>query len=102
VTSPDIAVPTDEVRRHAGRIDELADGVREAGSAAAQASMSDDAYGVICSFLPKFWINGLEDSATRGIGAGTELLTGSADGLRTVANNLDRSDANASTRLGGN
>ncbi len=101
MSSPDIKVDTNEVRQHARRIDAHADGVMEAHSAAKQVSMDDNAYGVICSFLPKYWINDLENSASQGIGAGTELLTGSAQALRVLADNLDEADRAAAEKIKG-
>ena len=41
-----------ELRSHAGHVDGLADRLGEALYAARQVSMADDAYGVICQFLP--------------------------------------------------
>ncbi|MFN2495621.1 MAG: type VII secretion target, partial [Pseudonocardiaceae bacterium] len=58
----------------------FADRLDQAVDAARQVSMPDDAYGVICQFLPPV-LNPLEEH-------GVAALQGSAEGIQTTAANI--------------
>lgn len=72
-------VTTGQLRTHAGKVDSHAQKLGQAVDAANQA-MPDDAYGVICQFLPPLF-NELEQAAG-------EALKASQVGLEAVSTNL--------------
>ncbi len=72
-------VTTGEFRTHAGNVDGHAQKLGQAVDAANQA-MPDDAYGVICQFLPPLF-NELEQAAG-------EALKASQGGLEAISKNL--------------
>ncbi len=72
-------VTAGDLRAHAGKVDGHAQKLGQAVDAANQA-MPDDAYGVICQFLPPLF-NDLEQAAG-------EALKASQGGLEMVSKNL--------------
>lgn len=73
-------VLTEALRGHATALQGFADRLNQAVDAARQVSMPDDAYGVICQFLPPV-LNPLEEH-------GVAALQGSAEGMDTTAANV--------------
>ena len=82
---PSFKVFAEDLTNHAGHLDELCDRMDTAIEAARVASMSDEAYGVLCSFLPPI-VNPLEEE---GIGS----LKSAREGLGRTAHNVRRSAA---------
>ena len=78
-------VVSEELSAHAAKLDDLAGRVATAVSAAEVVSMSDQAYGLLCSFLPPI-VNPLED-------AGVTALRAAGEGLTTTAGNVRSSAA---------
>lgn len=78
-------VAAEELRAHASHLDGLTDRLHTALSAAQTVSMSNHAYGLLCSFLPPV-IDPMEQK-------GIEALRSAGDGVRTTADNL-RTTAN--------
>ncbi|MCT2587695.1 ESX-1 secretion-associated protein [Actinophytocola gossypii] len=85
-------VLADELRTHAGKVDGLAGRMGTARDAANQV-MPDDAYGIICQFLPPV-INPLEQQAADALTAGQDGFTGVAESLRESADDYERRDEN--------
>ncbi|WP_184451016.1 type VII secretion target, partial [Actinoalloteichus hoggarensis] len=86
-------VPEDLVA-HASHLDALTDRLNTAISAAETVSMSDDAYGLICQFLPPI-INPMEEEGITALNAAVEGITTSAENVRATADQyLDTDDAN--------
>jgi len=79
-----------ELRTHAGKVDGLAGRMGVARDAANQV-MPDDAYGIICQFLPPV-INPLEQQAAEALTAGQDGFTGIAENLRESADDYERRD----------
>ncbi|MPZ83816.1 MAG: ESX-1 secretion-associated protein [Actinophytocola sp.] len=83
-------VTAGELRSHAGKVDGLADRMGVARDAANQV-MPDDAYGLICQFLPPV-INPLEQQAADALTAGQDGFTGIAENLRESADDYESRD----------
>lgn len=79
-----------ELRGHAVKVDGLAERMGVAVNAADQV-MPDDAYGIICQFLPPV-INPLEQDGHDALTAGRDGFTGIAENLRESADDYDRRD----------
>lgn len=79
-----------ELRTHAGKVDGLAGRMGVARDAADQV-MPDDAYGIICQFLPPV-INPLEQQAADALTAGQDGFTGIAESLRESADDYENRD----------
>jgi Excreted virulence factor EspC, type VII ESX diderm len=88
-----------ELRSHAGHVDGLADRLGEALYAARQVSMADDAYGVICQFLPSA-INQLEQQANEALSAGQKGVSEIATNIRHTADEYERRDDDAAVMFG--
>ena len=80
---PSFKVFAEDLTTHAGHLDELCDRIDTAIQAARVASMSDEAYGVLCSFLPPI-VNPLEEE---GVGS----LRSAGEGLEHIAHNVRQS-----------
>ncbi len=99
MTQPDISLSTAEVRAHAGMVDEAAVMCQEAVGGAEYVDLHDEAYGEWCSriFLPI--IQPVQDWAVREIRSGADATAHLADLLRTLAHNVDVTDAGAAARI---
>lgn len=88
-------VVVDDLRTHASHLDGLRDRLSTAVSAANTVSMSDDAYGLLCSFLPPI-VNPMEQEGIDSLNAATEAVGTTAGNVRLAADYYDDSDqANA-------
>lgn len=84
-------VSPQDLTTHAAHLDGLADRLDTALSAAQQASMSDQAYGLLCSFLPPT-VNPTEQEGLRAIRAAGEGVRLTADNVRTTARQYEDDD----------
>jgi hypothetical protein len=83
-------VTAGELRAHAGKVDGLAERMGVAVDAANQV-MPDDAYGIICQFLPPV-LNPLEQDGHDALTAGQDGFGGIAENLRETADDYERRD----------
>ncbi len=97
----DIKLSTEEVRRHAGMVDEAAAMLQEATGGAEYIDLHDEVYGVLCSplFLPL--IEPFQDLSVQEIRNGTDATSHLAELLRTMADNVDITDSEAACRING-
>lgn len=91
-------LPT-ELRSHARKVDGLAERLGQALHAARQVSMSDDAYGIICQFLPPV-LNGLEQEAYDALAAGENGTTEIATNIRHTADEYEARDDDEAVMFG--
>jgi uncharacterized protein YukE len=91
-------VTAGELRAHATKVDGHAQQLGQAVDAANQV-MPDNAYGIICQFLPPL-INETEQAAHEALTASQEGLEETATGLRDTADNYERQDSDGATRFG--
>jgi len=84
-------VVPDELRSHASHLDGLLDRLSTAVSAANTVSMADDAYGLLCSFLPPI-INPMEEKGIEALQAAVEGVGTTAENVRTTATQYQESD----------
>jgi hypothetical protein len=96
----DYQVLPGELRGHAKKLDDLADRLGTALDAARQVSMSDDAYGKICQFLPPL-INGLEDQAYDALAAAQNGTSETATKIRYTADEYGRREDDNAVMFGG-
>jgi hypothetical protein len=88
-------VVVDDLRAHASHLDGLMDRLSTAVSAANTVSMSDDAYGLLCSFLPPI-VNPMEQEGIDSLNAASEAVGTTAGNVRLAADHYEDSDqANA-------
>lgn len=92
-------VVADDLRTHAGKVDGHAQAIAQAVDAANQA-MPDDAYGLICQFLPAV-LNELEDEAGDALKASHGGLEAIAENLRATAESYETQDADGAMRFSG-
>ncbi|ATE54576.1 type VII secretion target [Actinosynnema pretiosum] len=85
-------VAPEELRAHGSHLDGLVDRLRTAVDAARIASMSDDSYGLLCSFLPAV-VDPVERSAADALDAAVEGVTTTADNVRTTARDYDEQES---------
>ena len=84
-------VVSEELTKHAAHLDELVDRLGTAISAAETVSMSDEAYGLLCSFLPPK-INPVEEEGMNALRAASEGVRATADNVRTTARSYEQTD----------
>ncbi|AOS64449.1 type VII secretion target [Actinoalloteichus hymeniacidonis] len=84
-------VVTEDLVAHASHLEALTDRLNTAISAAETVSMSDDAYGLICQFLPPT-INPMEEEGIAALQAAVEGVTTSAENVRATADQYDETD----------
>jgi hypothetical protein len=88
-------VQAEDLTAHASHLEGLTDRLDTAISAAQAVSMSDEAYGLLCSFLPPI-VNPMEEEGMNALKAAKEGITVTADNVRSTAKDyLDTDDANA-------
>lgn len=97
----DIKLSTEEVRRHAGMVDEAAAMLQEATAGAEYVDLHDEVYGMLCSPLILPLLNVVQDLATTEIRNGTDATTHIAGQLRIMAENVDITDSEAARRING-
>ncbi|MGW1681917.1 type VII secretion target [Saccharopolyspora sp. NPDC002376] len=83
-------VVAEDLTAHASHLEGLTDRVDTAISAA-QEAMSDEAYGVLCSFLPPI-INPMEEEGMEALKAAKEGITTTADNVRQTAKDYQETD----------
>jgi hypothetical protein len=93
-------VVVDDLRAHASHLDGFADRLSTALSAATTVSMSDDAYGLLCSFLPPI-VNPMEQEGMDTLNAAHEAVSTTAGNVRTAATSYEDSDAARAQSLEG-
>ncbi|MEU6129463.1 type VII secretion target [Saccharopolyspora sp. NPDC047091] len=84
-------VVSEDLTAHAAHLDSLTDRVDTAISAAEQVGMSDEAYGLLCSFLPPI-INPTGQEGLAALQAAREGLETTAQNVRTTAEEYDTND----------
>ncbi|MEU8425091.1 type VII secretion target [Micromonospora sp. NPDC048835] len=80
------------VMRHAATVDDAADQMETARSAAAYVQMGAEAYGQICGFLPRL-IDPVADRAVTALGESASALRETATNLRAAAATTEATDA---------
>ncbi|WP_410657538.1 type VII secretion target [Amycolatopsis sp. lyj-112] len=91
----DFQVVPGEISTHAQHVDGIADRLGTALAAAKTAAMSDEAYGLICAFVPPF-INPAEEKTVDSITAAIDAVRATAANLRTAEQSYTEQDtANA-------
>jgi hypothetical protein len=77
-------VVSDDLRAHASHLDGFADRIGTAISAANTGGMSEEAYGLLCSFLPPI-INPVQQDGVAALQAASEAVTTTSGNVRTAA-----------------
>ncbi|MEV4754646.1 type VII secretion target [Micromonospora sp. NPDC049559] len=95
-----VRMPFDDVRKHAGSVDHASSGADLARSAAAQVQLGNEAYGLLCQFVPAL-IDAVANSAVNAFSASAAALTETAGKLRTAAGGHEATDHGAGTRVSG-
>ncbi|KAA9165622.1 ESX-1 secretion-associated protein [Amycolatopsis acidicola] len=90
-------VVPDELRTHASHLDGLVDRLNTAVDAAKTVTMDNEAYGLICSFLPPIINATCQQDATDALNAAVEGMTTTADNVRTAASGYDEQDKAAAS-----
>jgi uncharacterized protein YukE len=84
-------VTAEELTAHASHLDGLTDRIQTAISAAEQVSMADEAYGLLCSFLPPI-VNPMEEEGLNALKAAQEGVGVTADNVRETAKQYQETD----------
>ncbi len=93
-------VVVEALDKHARNLDDRAAAVSEALAAATSVSVSEDAYGIICQFLPPC-INPVEDEGINALKAAVECLQEDAQDIRSTAAAYRNTDESQATGFGG-
>ncbi|MEU4220754.1 type VII secretion target [Actinoplanes sp. NPDC026623] len=97
-----IDLPTDEVRRHAGDVDETGRMLDEARAAASHIRASSNAYGhLVGPLFTNLYLNPHGDEAIAAYRKAVDGMQALADSLRAMADDFDHSDERAAARLRG-
>jgi hypothetical protein len=102
VTSPDIDLSPEEVRRHAAAVDEFGRMIDEALGAARHIRHSNESYGRLVGPMFTAILNPIQDDAITVIRNAVSATQSLADRLRAMASNVDTADGDAGRRFGGN
>jgi hypothetical protein len=94
----EVRFSADEVYRHAGTVDAVADSVRLARSAVHEVTMDSQAYGQLCQFLPGL-LSPLFGLAAAALNRSAGSLQVTAAKLRSTAGELSGTDAAAAGRI---
>jgi len=93
----EVSIPLEAVRRHARSVDGVAADLKTAHSAANQVYLDNEAFGLLCQFLPRLFDPVLR-AAAEAIADASTALTESGGKLRSVADRSQTTDEhNAST-----
>lgn len=84
-------VVPEDLTAHASHLDGLMDRMDTAISAAEEVSMSDEAYGLVCSFLPPI-VNPMEEEGMNALRAASEGIEITAQNVRTTAREYESND----------
>jgi hypothetical protein len=77
-------IAADELTAHGSHVDSLSDRLNTALDAARIASMGDEAYGLLCGFMPAI-VNPMEEKAVDALEAAVDGMRATADHVRTTA-----------------
>ncbi|WP_341715819.1 type VII secretion target [Micromonospora sp. FIMYZ51] len=91
-------MPITALDRHATAVDEAADRITTARSAAAQVQLGTQAYGQICAFLPRL-IDPVGERAVTALDEAATALRETATSLRTVAATTESTDQGNARRV---
>lgn len=94
-----LRVDTAALRAHASELDLIAESGVEAVRAAEAAELGSDALGGLCGPIVNAALGPLESAGCLNARAAVGLITGSADGLRDIADLLDSTDAGVTGSL---
>lgn len=98
--SSGVQVSTATVLRHAAVVDELAAQMATARSAVREVTMSHQAYGELCQFLPGL-LSPLFGGAVEVLNGAVDALSETAIKLRAAAGALDATDAGNARQVSG-
>lgn len=90
---------TAALRSHATELDRIAGSGVEAVRAAQEARLGSDALGGLCGPIVNAVLGPLESAGCLNARLAVGLVTGSADGLRDIADLLDSTDAGATETM---
>ncbi|GAB1690814.1 type VII secretion target [Krasilnikovia sp. M28-CT-15] len=93
-----VRFPTDDVRRHAGTVDRVAEQVQTARGAIREVSMDTQAYGQLCQFLPAL-LSPVFGLALDALNSSTEALQETAVKLRAAAADTEATDQSSARRI---
>jgi hypothetical protein len=97
VTRP-VRVTPDDLRRHAGHLDAVADELDTARQAGNATRPGTDAYGQLCTLVPAM-LGQLQAPLVEAIGAAAESVRDTADALVRTASNYEFIDQKAAETL---
>lgn len=84
-----------ELTAHGSHVDGLSDRLDTTLAAARIASMGDQAYGLLCAFVPAI-VNPMEEKAVDALAAAVDGMRATAEHIRTTARQYaERDEANA-------
>ncbi|WP_406692420.1 type VII secretion target [Saccharopolyspora sp. ID03-671] len=84
-------VQAEDLTAHASHLDGLTDRFDTAIAAAESVSMSDEAYGLLCSFLPPI-VNPVEEEGINALKAAKEGVSSTAENVRSTAKEYQETD----------
>jgi hypothetical protein len=96
--SGEVQVNSAALVSHAGEVDRIGDGLTTAVQAGEAVRMGNEAYGVLCQFVPVL-LNGLQQAMVDGMVTAADSVHHTAEALRSVAAGYDAADGNAVDRL---
>lgn len=86
-----VGVDTEVVRRHALRVQQVADDIATAQSAAGTTNLHGGAFGVLCSFLPLF-VSSVDQAAREALDAVKLATDATVTGLGNMAREFEATD----------
>ena len=93
-------VLTDELTAHAGKLHALTERLRTAADAANQATMNDDAYGVICQPFAMM-LQPFEQMGLNAVRQGVGTLSDTADKVRKATTHYDTTETAEAAKFRG-
>lgn len=91
-------VEPEQLRAHAGKLDDHAENLRQAGDAARTTRLGGEAYGKICFFVP-LALNAVAEPVTAALTSAQRAVDESAAALRSVVNDYESRDQEIATDL---
>jgi len=95
---PELRMPVQAVRGHAGSVDAVAEAIETGRAAAAQVQLGSHAYGQLCAFLPRL-IDPLADRTVSALAGSALALRETAAHLRDAAELVESADEHSADRL---
>jgi uncharacterized protein YukE len=95
----EVQFPAPAVTGHAGSVDAIADSVVQARAAVTEVTMSTEAYGQLCQFLPGL-LSPVFSQAVSALNDATDSLREIADNLRAVAASVTATDSAVARDVG--